>query len=152
MSARMKASAIGVSIACGVCLAACNAPPSVRDVHVTGTEYALVTPESLPPGPTRFYFANTGKMKHEVGISRVKADIPLDSVLRTELRGDDIEKMYDAGEGLLFADVGEVVEAALYVDLLPGRSYVLICTLPDSAGKAHSMKGMVRGLRVVKKS
>ncbi len=129
-------------------LAACAGAPASRDVEVTGTEYALVSPDSLPAGPARFHFRNTGRVAHEVAIARVKLGVPLDSVLRMELRGDDVEKLYDPGDGLLYADAGEVVEAALAVDLLPGRDYALICTLPDSAKTPHSMRGMVRGLRV----
>ena len=142
----------GWPVALALLTASCGSPRAVREVIVNGTEYAFVSPDTLGAGPVRFLFRNTGHMAHEVGIGRVKAGIPLDSVLRMELRGDDIERVYDAGEGLLYAEVGEVVEAALHVELLPGRDYVLICTLPDSTGKAHSMRGMIRGLRVTKPS
>lgn len=152
MSRRLPVTLSGLPLALALWAAACGNPPAVREVIVSGTEYALVSPDTLSAGPVRFLFRNTGHMAHEVGIGRVKAGIPLDSVLRMELRGDDIERVYDAGEGLLYADVGDVVEAALHVELLSGRDYVLICTLPDSAGKAHSMRGMVRGLRVTKSS
>jgi hypothetical protein len=77
----------------------------------------------------------------------VKRGVPLDSVLRLEVAGGNIDGLYDPGEGLLYTAVGETVDAQLLVTLEAGRDYVLICTL-EKDGKPHSMLGMVRGLRV----
>ncbi len=149
MSARVVR--LGLLVGAAV-VAACSRAPAVREVRVAGTEYAFVSPDSLPPGPTRFLFTNAGRLAHEVAIGRVKVGVSLDSVLRTELRGGDALPLYDIGDGLLYAESGDVVEIGLHVELLPGRDYVLICTLPDSAKNPHSMRGMVRGLRVSKSS
>lgn len=116
-------------------------------VQVVGHDFALDAPDSLPPGLTRFTFRSDGTVPHEVSIARVKQGVSLDSLLRLELNGADITGLYDPGEGLLYTDVGETVDAALLVTLERGRDYVLICTL-DEKGKPHSMLGMVRGLRV----
>lgn len=132
-------------------LTACQAspppPPDIPVVDVVGRDFALEAPDSLPPGPTRFRFRREGTVAHEVAMARVKAGVPLDSLLRIELAGGDINGMYDPGEGLLYLDPGEVIDAELLITLEAGRDYVLICTL-DKDGKTHAMLGMVRGLRV----
>lgn len=133
-----------------ILLASCKtaAPPAELPlVNVVGRNFALEAPDSLPAGPTRFHFRNDGTVAHEVAIGRVKKGVSLDSLLRLELAGKDIEGLYDPGEGLLFANNGETIDSELVVTLEKGRDYVLICTL-DEKGKAHSMLGMVRGLRV----
>lgn len=133
-----------------ILLASCKtaAPPDELPlVNVIGRNFALEAPDSLPAGPTRFRFRNDGTVAHEVAIGRVKNGVSLDSLLRLELAGKDIEGLYDPGEGLLFANNGETIDSELVVTLEKGRDYVLICTL-DEKGKPQSMLGMVRGLRV----
>lgn len=135
-------------IACAACAA--PSPPPAQQlpvVEVIGRDFALEAPDSLPPGQTRFRFRREGTVAHEVAIARVRAGVSLDSLLRVELAGGNIDGLYDPGEGLLYADPGEVVEAELLITLEAGRDYVLICTL-DKDGKPHSTLGMVRGLRV----
>jgi hypothetical protein len=132
--------------------ASCAAPPATVAVErpvvqVVGHDYALEAPDSLPAGPTRFGFRSDGTVPHEVSIARAKRGVPLDSVLRLEVAGGNIDGLYDPGEGLLYTAVGETVDAQLLVTLEAGRDYVLICTL-EKDGKPHSMLGMVRGLRV----
>lgn len=131
--------------ACAVAPAEKHAPERV--VQVVGHDFALEAPDSLPAGRTRFAFRSDGTVPHEVSIARVKRGVSLDSVLRLELAGGNIDGLYDPGEGLLYTAVGETVDAQLLVTLEAGRDYVLICTL-EKDGKPHSMLGMLRGLRV----
>jgi hypothetical protein len=135
---------LALTSACAV--APAEKPVEVPVVQIVGHDFALESPDSLPAGATRFAFRSDGTVPHEVGIQRVKRGVTLDSVLRAELAGGDVEALYDPGAGLLYTAVGETVEAALQVTLEAGRDYVLICTL-EKDGKPHSMMGMVRGLR-----
>ena len=131
-------------------LASCRTaatPAELPLVNIVGRNFALEAPDSLPPGATRFHVRNDGTVAHEVAIGRVKQGVSLDSLLRLELAGKDIDGLYDPGEGLLFANNGETLDSELVVTLEKGRDYVLICTL-DENGKPHSTLGMVRGLRV----
>lgn len=116
-------------------------------VQIVAHDYAFDAPDSLPPGPTRFHFRSDGTVAHEVGVARVKQGVTLDSALRVELAGGDPEGLYDAGEGLLFTNPGETNDSELLVTLESGRDYVLLCTL-ETNGAVHSMKGMVKGVRV----
>lgn len=116
-------------------------------VQIVAHDFAFEAPDSLPPGPTRFHFRSDGSVAHEVGFARVKRGVSLDSALRIELAGGDPAGLYDAGEGLLYTNPGETNDSELLVTLEPGRDYVLLCTL-ETNGAVHSMKGMVKGVRV----
>lgn len=134
-----------LALAAGAC-----APPPVASppvVDVIGRDFALQAPDSVPAGPTRFRFRREGTVAHEVAIARVRAGVNLDTLLAIELKGGNIDGLYDAGEGLLYADPGEQVDAELLVTLEAGRDYVLICTL-NKDGRPHSVLGMVRPLKV----
>ena len=128
-------------------IASCSAADAVPIIEVAGSDYALIAPDTLPSGPTRFRFHSTGTVAHELAMARVKAGVSLAQVLATELRGGEVEALYDPGDGLLYASPGDRVEAELLLDLEPGRSYVLVCTL-ETDGKSHATLGMVRGLTV----
>ncbi|MBY0489359.1 MAG: hypothetical protein K2R93_05915 [Gemmatimonadaceae bacterium] len=142
---RYLGAAVVVWSACTV--APAEHPVAVPVVQIVGHDFAFEAPDSLPPGPTRFAFRSDGTVPHEVAIARVKRGVSLDSVLRVEIAGGDIDGLYDPGEGLLYTAVGETVTAELQVTLEAGRDYVLACTLEKDC-KAHSMLGMVRGVRV----
>ena len=43
-------------------------------VEVTGSDYAFTVPETLEAGTTTFHFANNGKVRHELNISRLKRE------------------------------------------------------------------------------
>jgi hypothetical protein len=142
----------GLAASAAIAMTACASTPveepvEAAVVQVVGHDFALDAPDSLPAGPTRFHFRSDGTVPHEVAIARVKQGVPLDSVLRLELAGGDIDGLYDPGEGLLYTAVGETVDAELLVTLDAGRDYVLICTL-EKDGKPHSTMGMVKGVRV----
>ena len=132
-------------------LAAIGGCPGARAlpvIAVTGVDFAFIAPDSATAGPTRFRFTHRGTVPHELAIARVTLGVRVERVLDTELKGGDVEGLYDPGEGLLYADVGEHVDAELLVDLQPGRTYVLNCTLDGPGGKSHAMLGMVRPLHV----
>lgn len=117
-------------------------------VEVTGRDYALTAPDTLAPGVTRFHFTSAGSVAHEVAIARIKDGVPLATVLASEFKGADPEGLYDPGEGLLFAEPGQRVDAELLVDLKPGRTYMLICTLDAKGDTTHAMLGMLHPVHV----
>ena len=135
------------AIASLLAVVACAQVREVPVVEVTGSDFAFIAPDTLDPGPTRFRFVRTGTVEHEMAIARVKQGITLAQALTTEMSGGDVETVYDVGDGLLFAAVGETVEAELLIDLQPGRHYVLNCTRVTN-GKPHTMLGMAKGVTV----
>ena len=132
--------------ACLVAVACARSPADVT-VIIEGTDFAFAAPDTLSPGPTRFRFQRSGTVAHEMAIARVKAGTTLATALKTEAAGGAVEGLYDEGDGLLYADVGETIEAELLVNLEPGRQYVLACTL-ETNGKVHTTLGMVKGIVV----
>jgi hypothetical protein len=139
---------VRVVSAIGAVVFAAGCARGVPVIEVTGRDYALTAPDSAAPGLTRIHFVANGTVAHEVAIARVKAGVKLDSLLAIELKGADVEGLYDPGEGLLYAEPGERVDGELLVDLAPGRSYMLICTLAAKGDTTHSMLGMLHPLHV----
>jgi hypothetical protein len=139
---------VRTSVALGVAVLVSGCARSVPVIEVTGRDYALTAPDSAAPGLTRVHFVSNGTVAHEVAIARIKNGVRLDSLLALEFKGADVEGMYDPGEGLLYAEPGERVDGDLLVELQPGRSYMLICTLAAKGDTTHSMLGMLHPLHV----
>ena len=130
-----------------------DSPPpqggSADVVRVTGSDYAFTLPDSLPAGITTFRFVNTGKVRHELNISRLKAGVPMDSLLATIRADQSVKDLIDGPVGVLFAEPGDSSSAGLSVDLKPGERYAVICIFADSAGaKQHFEMGMYKQVTV----
>jgi len=123
--------------------------PALHEVSVVGQDYAFTAPDTLPPGPTSFRFRNLGSVAHELVVARLKAGVTPAEAFAAEQRGADVAAFYDEGDGLLYAERGDSVDFRLRVDLLPGRRYVLVCTLEGGPhGKPHVMLGMFKAVAV----
>ena len=106
-------------------------------------------PDSLTAGVTTFRFVNSGKVRHELNISRLKPGVPMDSLLATVRADGSVKDLIDGPVGVLFAEPGDGSSAGLSVDLKPGERYAVICIFADSAGASqHFEMGMYKQVSV----
>jgi len=145
--ARSRSRALWPAVACLLVVRADQARAQrAANVAVIGFEYAFKAPDSLPAGLTAFGFENRGKMRHEVVIYRLRAGVSPDSVLHAD---QTTRRTLTETVGILIAEAGEKALGRILVDLSPGRTYVLVCTLQDAPDKPrHLTLGMVHVLRV----
>jgi hypothetical protein len=118
-------------------------------IEVTGSDYAFTVPESVEAGTTTFHFANTGKVRHELNISRLKDGVPMDSLLATIKADKSVKDLIDGSVGVLFAEPAGRSSAGLTIDMKPGERYAVICIFADSAGaRQHFELGMYKMITV----
>jgi hypothetical protein len=120
-------------------------------VEIVGTDYAFIQlPPTLAPGPTLFAFENRGTKRHELSMTLLKAGIATDSLLRNLKIGTvGSRAVSDSIIGLLVVRPGDKSGGQLFVDLLPGRTYLVICTLRDTPdAQPHAELGMIGTFRV----
>lgn len=127
-------------------LAACGGHTGTETVHVEGSEYAYVMPQSIEGGVVAMEFANVGEEPHEYAMGRLRPGKTLDD-FRNELNsGGDEEptSSVDVG-GVPLLSPGEQV--TITRSLQPG-TYVLICFVPAPDGKTHFEHGMIGSFEV----
>jgi len=116
-------------------------------VTVVGTDYAFGVPPTITHGLTAFSFENRGRVRHEINLLWLKPGVTLDSVLRAD-PGPSRRALADGG-GVLFAEPGERSAYRLLVDLVAGRTYLLICNFRDAPDKPqHIELGMFASFQV----
>jgi len=124
---------------------------SPAQVEIIGGDYAFThLPTELAPGPTLFSFDNRGSKRHEMSMTLLKSGVSIDVLTRVENRLSPAGKVVsDSLIGLLIARPGEHAGGKLYVDLIPGRTYAVFCTLKDTPdAQTHIELGMVGSFRV----
>lgn len=123
--------------------------PPARSVTVAGTDYAFQVPDSLSGGRTAISFQNRGRVPHELVMGRLKPGITHDQVMERLRTGGDPQEFLDAMIGVLIAPPGQTSGGALLVDLVPGRTYAIVCQFRDGEGQPpHLMLGMHKSLAV----
>jgi len=127
--------------------------PTAEPVHfaVIGTDYAFLhLPTTFGAGPTLFSFENRGTKRHEMSIALLRAGVTADSLIaRGAVMTVSSRAVSDSLIGLLVARPGERAGGQLYAVLLPGRTYVVVCTLRDTPdAPPHAALGMVGTFRV----
>ena len=129
---------------------ACTAgEAAVNHVAVTGTDYAFTVPQTLPPGQTAFTFTNGGQVTHEMILVRLKDGVTLPQLLKAVDAGSDPAELTEGGSAILISSPGDTTGARILVDLLPGRTYALVCTFNDGEGKPpHVSLGMAKSIEV----
>jgi hypothetical protein len=146
----------GCPLALAAALVATFAPPlpaqtkaEPKQIEVVGTDYAfLPLPAHISAGPTLFAFDNRGKVQHEMSISRLRPGVTPEEAIKAirdgAKRGDFVERAV----GILIVGPGKKPDGRLLVDLMPGISYVVLCTLKDTPeSPRHLMLGMYTGFR-----
>jgi hypothetical protein len=116
---------------------------------VDATDYVFSAPDTLPPGETDFVMTNSGAQRHEISFSRLKAGTTAAFFFSEYMNGNDIGPLLDDDGAILTAYGGEGNEFAVRIDLLEGRSYVLLCEFSDTPdAPLHAEMGMFRGIEV----
>jgi hypothetical protein len=139
----MKRAAFGL-----LCITAASAGAQAK-VAIAGNDYAFVGfPKTIAAGPTLFSFENKGKFRHELSLGLLRAGVTMQQVAE---RGQGISgrAVTDSIVGILIARPGEPSGGQLFVNLLPGRSYIVVCTLKDQPdAKPHVELGMIASFTV----
>ena len=126
------------------CRPATPAAPASREIKVAGVDYAFQVPDSLSPGPAAFRFANTGKVPHEMIVALLKPGVTLGQLMSEMQAGRDPQTLTEGMVGILITPPGTESIGTLNVDLLPGRTYVWVCSFQDTPeAKPHIELGMV---------
>jgi hypothetical protein len=119
-------------------------PAIAQRIDVVANDYAFAPlPASIAAGPTIFTFANKGTVQHEMSIGRLRAGSTLEDLLKISRDGGRLRDVIDRSVGILIAGAGKSPDGRLWVDLLPGATYVMICNLRDKPDSPpHATLGM----------
>ena len=125
-----------------------DAQTSPAQVVIVGDDYAFLRPPAtLPAGETLFAFENRGKVRHEMSLSLLKPGISADEALRAVMPGR--RGLIDKSVGILIAAPGDTSGGRLFVRLIPGRAYAIVCTLRDTPdAQQHNALGMLAAFLV----
>lgn len=125
----------------------CSPPPAAsqpRTITIAAHDYAFVLPDSLGPGATAFRLENVGKVRHEAFVLLLKPGLDMAQLFDTVKVTGSPEAAVDETLGVLMARPGVTSSGTLLADLLPGRTYVLVCTFTDGPRqRPHFELGMV---------
>jgi hypothetical protein len=119
-----------------------TAGPNV--VNVVAREYEYEMPDSIPAGPTLFHFTDDGKQLHHMTLVKLEQGKTLADFTALPPGPLPAWAVFMGGPNTPMPNGGQDEDA---VDLPPGN-YAVICVIPDSDGKPHMMKGMVKALTV----
>ncbi len=123
--------------------------PPAHVVDIVGLDYAFQAPSTLPAGRTTFRFVNRGKVAHELNVSLLKRGVSVQQFMAAINADTPVAPFRDAPVGVVFARPGERAAAALSTELLPGRTYVVMCIKQDTPkAKLHSAMGMYSAFTV----
>lgn len=130
---------------------------SPNRVAIVGSDYAFPNaPTTLPAGETLFSFENRGTVRHEVNIRLLKPGVTPQEAMRAFVEqgsavapGSPPPPVIERNVAILIAQPGDTSGGRIYVRLIPGRSYALVCVLRDKPGAPpHTMLGMLAGFTV----
>jgi hypothetical protein len=120
-----------------------------RKVVVDASDYAFRVADTLSSGVTDFVLTNSGQQRHEISFARMPVGVSPAVFVDEYMKGNDVDSLYDDDGAVLTAYGGEGNEFAVRIDLLAGRSYLLLCELSDTPdAPPHAMMGMFKGLEV----
>ncbi len=105
---------------------------SVREVVIPATDYAYQLPADVAAGPVLLRLENRGKVAHEMALGQLKSGMTSDSVMARLATGGDPTDMTDGVVGILIAGPGSTSLGAISADLIPGRTYMMICQFKDA--------------------
>lgn len=118
---------------------------------IDGLDYAFRYKVSLRPGSHTFMFANKGLQRHEVAFSLLKPGITVDSLVKADKAGVNVNSLLEESPGLLHAQAGTSSLGFITLNLLPGREYLIECEFQDSAkAPPHYELGMFGSIKVTK--
>jgi hypothetical protein len=134
---------------------ACTVPATLRAqgstlprVAISGNDYAFASvPDTVAAGPTLLAFSNAGRVRHELSVALLREGVTPAQVMQRAAAGLSpvgSREIMDQPIGVLVARPGESSGGQLYVDLKPGRTYMIVCTLKDTPdARPHAELGMM---------
>ena len=132
---------------CGAAALASACKKSATVVTVTGTDYAFVTPDTIPAGLVTFRLVDTGREPHQAVVMRLDSGKTLVD-LQTAASSPDMRVpawlAFPVGVAVIApGDSGNATAV-----LTPGH-YVMGCFVASPDGTPHIAKGMVHPFEVV---
>ncbi len=110
-------------------------------------DYVLTGPEQLESGRQTVRLLNRGRDVHQIQFLALPSGKNVTDVERAlASRSPSLPNWLRRHGGVNSVAPGN--EASVSIQLEPG-DYLLLCGIPDVAGRPHAMRGMVRALRVV---
>ena len=133
----------------GVAKAGGQPAPRVVQIDVIANDYAFMPlPSRIAKGPTIFTFANRGTVQHEMAIGRLKPGATIEDLLKISKAGGRLRDLVERSVGILVAGPAKSPDGRLWVDLLPGETYIVLCNLKDTpASPPHMTMGMYATFR-----
>jgi hypothetical protein len=134
----------------------CVAAPGLgaEDVKIIGRDFAFEAPAMLGAGMTTFSFENPGEVRHEMIIVLLRPEVTAQQITEALQGGITLRKLreqFGDGDilGILLASPHQSSAGQLLVNLVRGRTYLLICQIEEPPGAPrHNMLGMYTTLRV----
>ena len=133
----------------GLFMALCGLPVSAGATVTTfiAEDYAFTGPEQLESGQQTVRLLNRGRDVHQIQFLALPPGKTITDVERAlASRSPSLPNWLRRHGGVNSVASGD--EASVTIELEPG-DYLLLCGIPDVAGRPHAMRGMVRALRVV---
>ena len=124
-----------------------------EEVKIIGRDFAFDAPAVLGAGMTTFAFENPGQLRHEVIIVLLREGVTEQQIKEAHQRGMPLgkqrEQFWDSEVlGILLAMPGQSSAGKLVVNLVPGRTYLMICQLEAPVGAPrHNILGMYTTFR-----
>jgi hypothetical protein len=125
-----------------------------EEVKIIGRDFAFDAPAILGAGMTTFVFENPGDVRHEMIIVLLRQDVTEQHIKDAHQGGITLRKLREQlgdGEilGILLAMPHQSSSGKLIVNLVRGRTYLIICQLEEPQGAPrHNVLGMYRTFRV----
>ena len=118
-------------------------PATPAEATIAASDYAFQVPNHLAQGRTLFRLRNAGRVPHEMALGQLRAGVTADSVLARITAGGDPADLTDGVVGILIAEPGTASLGTLSVDLIRGRTYMMICQFRDADSlPPHLVMGM----------
>jgi len=125
-----------------------------EEVKIIGRDFSFDAPPILRAGNTTFIFENLGAVRHEMIIRRLRQGVTEQQISEAHQAGIPLPKQIEQfadGEvlGILIAKSRQSSSGKLVVELVPGRTYLLLCQLEDPQGMPrHNVLGMYKTFKV----
>ena len=125
-----------------------------EEVKIIGRDFSFDAPPLLRAGIVTFVFENLGAVRHEMIIRRLRQGVTEQQISEAHQAGIPLPKQMEQfadGEvlGVLFAKPQQSSPGKLMVDLIRGKTYLLLCQLEDPQGMPrHNVLGMYKTFKV----
>jgi hypothetical protein len=134
----------------------CVAVPRLgaEEVKIIGRDFAFDAPAMLGAGMTTFSFENPGEVRHEMIIVQLRQAVTEQHIQEALQGGITLRKLreqFGDGDilGILLAQPHQSSAGKLIVNLVRGRTYLIICQIEEPPGAPrHNLLGMYTTFRV----